>query len=78
MCPYLRVGESMKSCAAYMGPNKEPSVYEQDYFCTTCSHSSCVWFASKGKEVAEDSGAMSVSDPTYAELIARVCAHSVN
>jgi hypothetical protein len=54
MCPYLRSGDSWTSCEAYMGPYTEPSVYEQENYCSTCSHSSCVWFASKGKEVIKE------------------------
>ena len=35
MCPYLRVGELRNSCAAYIGPGIEPSVFEQEYYCGT-------------------------------------------
>ncbi len=76
MCPYLRVGELQTSCAAYMGPYTEPSECEQEYYCSTCSHSGCVWFLSKRRELIHDSKAMHTSAFAGAEQIARVFAHS--
>ena len=76
MCPYLRVGEFKTDCAAYMGPYTEPSVYEQEYYCGSCSHSDCVWFLSKGREVIRDNKTPLESALAGAEEIAGVLTHS--
>jgi hypothetical protein len=76
MCPYLRVDEYQTNCAAYMGPHTEPSVYEQEYYCGSCSHPDCVWFMSKGKEVIRDPGTSLRSALAGAEHMAGVITHS--
>jgi hypothetical protein len=76
MCPYLRVGEFQTTCVAYMGPYTEPSVYEQEYYCASCSHSDCVWFLSQGREVTQENNASLIPAPAGAERIADVLAHS--
>jgi hypothetical protein len=30
-----------------------PSYYEEEYFCNTCSHTSCAWYVSKCTELIE-------------------------
>jgi hypothetical protein len=76
MCPYLRVGEFHTSCAVYVGPYTEPSVYEQEYYCASCSHSNCVWFLSQRKEVTQETDASHASALVDAEQAAGVLAHS--
>jgi len=76
MCPYLKVGELKTTCAAYMGPYTEPSVYEQEYYCASCSHSDCVWFLSQGREVTQDKNTSHIPAPARAERIVDVLAHS--
>ena len=76
MCPYLRVGESCFSCTAYIGPFREPSVYEQEYYCNTCCHPGCVWFLSRKKEVVEDKASVSASELDNGQWIEGMLAHS--
>jgi hypothetical protein len=59
-----------------MGPYTEPSVYEQENYCSTCSHSRCVWFVSKGKEVTRDHNVVRTSTFGSADGIERAFAHS--
>jgi hypothetical protein len=76
MCPYLRVGESWSNCAAYIGPCTEPSVYEREYYCNTCSHPSCVWFLSSMKEVIPNKEADCATTNHDVEWSEELMAHS--
>lgn len=76
MCPYLRVSESRASCTACIGPYTEPSEFEQEYYCNTCSHSCCVWFVSGSKEVNFKDNAAYTFGSGSIERIEEVFAHS--
>jgi hypothetical protein len=60
-CPYLRVGRLQNYCDAYLGRLMVPSLYEEEHFCGTCSHTECVWFVSRWRAEESEDGMLRVA-----------------